>query len=136
MEIPKKTGLPRVGLFVCFSGSSNAGTLTGLAALEVTRRLGNETVSICSLPAVLNDVPRQSAMIRQIEKLMVIDGCHQACAKHLLAKKRIVPQAYLNLETDLHLNKLGPFTSLAFTDEEVKRVAEAIIGIIKDLNKD
>jgi hypothetical protein len=31
-------------------------------------------VGICSLPAILNDVPRQSAMMQRIEKLVVIDG--------------------------------------------------------------
>jgi len=31
-----------VGLFACFSGVSNTGSLTGMAALEVVRRLGNE----------------------------------------------------------------------------------------------
>jgi len=58
---------------------------------------------------------------------VVVDGCHNACARQLLAEVGIVPDVYLNLETDLHLTKQGPFSSLAFTDEEVQRVAEAII---------
>jgi hypothetical protein len=44
----------------------------------------------------------------------------------------IVPDVYLNLETDLHLSKQGPFSSLAFTDEEIKRVAEAIITACRE----
>jgi len=120
--------LPKVGLFACFSGGSNTGSLTGMAALEVVRRLGDEKVGVCSLPAILNEVPRQSAMIRQIEKLLVIDGCHNACARQLLADKGIVPDVYLNLETDLHLTKQGPFSSLAFTADEVNLVADAIIA--------
>lgn len=128
MEAQKKVTLPKVGLFACFSGGSNTGSLAGLAALEAVRRLGNETVGICSLPAVLNQVPRQSALVKQIENLMVIDGCRNACARHLLAEKGIEPDVYLNLETDLDLTKQGPFSSLAFTDDEVKRVADAIIA--------
>jgi len=128
MEAQKKMTLPKVGLFACFSGGSNTGSLTGMAALEAVRRLGNETVGICSLPAVLNQVPRQSALVKQMENLMVIDGCRNACARHLLAEKGIVSDVYLNLETDLHLTKQGPFSSLAFTDDEVKRVADAIIA--------
>jgi len=120
--------LPKVGLFACFSGGSNTGSLTGMAALEVVTRLGDEKVGVCSLPAILNEVPRQSAMIRQIEKLLVIDGCHNACARQLLADKGIVPDVYLNLETDLHLTKQGPFSSLAFTADEVNLVADAIIA--------
>ena len=61
--------LPRVGLFACFSGGSNSGSLAGMAALEVVRRLGSETVGICSLPAVLNQVPRQSALVSKKERI-------------------------------------------------------------------
>jgi len=120
--------LPKVGLFACFSGGSNTGSLTGMAALEVVRRLGNETVGICSLPAVLNQVPRQSTLVRKIEKIVVIDGCHNECARQLLAHKGIVPDVYLNLEEKLNLTKQGPFSSLAFTDDEVNLVADAIIA--------
>jgi len=130
MEGQKKAGLPKVGLFACFSGGSNTGSLTGMAALEVVKRLGRETVGICSLPAILNDVPRQSAMIESMEKLVVIDGCHNACAKELLTKKGIVPDAYLNL-ADLHLIKQGPFSSLAFTEDEVKLVADALVSTVE-----
>jgi uncharacterized metal-binding protein len=126
----KKMAIPKVGLFACFSGGSNSGSLTGMAALEVVRRLGNQTVGICSLPAILNQVPRQSALIKQMEHLMVIDGCHNACAKLLLADKGIVPDVYLNLEENLHQTKQGPFSSLAFTDDEVKRVADAIVALV------
>jgi uncharacterized metal-binding protein len=123
--------IPKVGLFVCFSGASNTGTLTGMAALEVVRRLGNETVGICSLPAVLNRVARQSGLVKQIEKLMVIDGCHNACARQLLAEKGIKPDLYLNLETDLNITKIGPFSSLTFNNDEVNQIAQVIAEKIK-----
>jgi len=126
----EKATLPQVGLFACFSGGSNTGSLTGLAALEVVRRLGGERVGICSLPAVLNQVPRQSALVRKIEKIVVIDGCHNACARQLLAEKGITPDVYLNLETDLRLSKLGPFSSLEFTDEELSRVVDAVLAAV------
>jgi uncharacterized metal-binding protein len=125
--------LPKVGLVACFSGGSNTGSLSGMAALEVVKRLGGEMVGICSLPAILNDVPRQSAMMQRIEKLVVIDGCHNGCARKLLASRGIVSDVYLNLEEDLHLTKQGPFTSLAFTDDEVTLVADAIAAAVKRL---
>ncbi len=128
----KEIPLPKVGLFTCFSGGSNTGTLTGMVALEVVRRLGKEAIGICSLPAVLNEVPRQSVLVQQLAGLIVIDGCHQECVKRLLLEKGINPDVYLNLEKDLHLTKQGPFTSLEFTAEQVQRVAEAIIGIISE----
>lgn len=133
MATKQVPGLPSVGLFACFSGGSNTGSLTGMAALEVVRRLGNETVGICSLPATLNQVPRQSALVQRIEKLIVIDGCHNGCARQLLAQVGIAPSVYLNLETDLHISKQGPFTSLAFTDEEVNRVADGLVAAIQEM---
>lgn len=128
----KKIPLPKVGLFTCFSGGSNTGTLTGLAALEVVRRLGKEAIGICSLPAVLNEVPRQSTLVQQLAGLIVVDGCHQECARHLLLEKGIKPDVYLNLEKDLQLAKQGPFTSLEYTAEQVQWVTEFLIGIISE----
>jgi len=130
MDLQKK-GIPRIGLFACFSGGSNTGSLTGLAALEVVKALGSETVGICSLPAILNSVPRQSALMEHIEKRVIVDGCHQSCAKRLLAEKGIVADVYINLETDLQMTKHGPFTSLEFTQEEVRQVADAIMKAIR-----
>lgn len=133
MNKQNKMALPKVGLFACFSGGSNTGTLAGTAALEVVRRLGSETVGICSLPAILNQVPRQSALVDRLEKLIVMDGCHNECARQLLAEKGITPDIYLNLEADLGLRKQGPFTSLDFTDEQVEQVADAIVAAVRKM---
>ena len=127
----QKTKLPKVGLFACFSGASNTGSLTGMAALEVVRRLGSDAVGICSLPATLSEVPRQSALVRKIEKIVVIDGCHNQCAYKLLAGVGIKPDVYLNLEADLRIVKNGPFTSLEFTDQGVQTAADALIAAIE-----
>ncbi|MCR4408276.1 MAG: putative zinc-binding protein [Anaerolineae bacterium] len=135
MVTKEKDPLPKVGLLACFSGGSNTGSLTGLAALEVVRQLGRDVVGICSLPALLNQVPRQSALVRKIEKIIVIDGCHNECTRQLLAGMGIVPDVYLNLETDLHLSKQGPFTSLGFTEGQLNRVIDAILAAVeKTLN--
>ncbi|MGB9723974.1 MAG: putative zinc-binding protein [Chloroflexia bacterium] len=127
----KNAGLPPVGLFACFSGGSNSGSLAGLAALEAVRVLGSDRVGICSLPAILNQVPRQSALVHKIGRIVVVDGCHNACARQLLAGVGIQPDAYLNLEEDLGIAKKGPFTSLDFTDQEVRAVAEALIALLE-----
>jgi len=127
----EKATLPQVGLFACFSGGSNTGSLTGLAALEVVRRLGGERVGICSLPALLNQVPRQSALVKKIGKIVVIDGCHNACARQLLAGVGIEPDGYLNLEEHLGIAKSGPFTSLEFTEQQVQAVADALVTAIE-----
>ncbi|MGQ9494184.1 MAG: putative zinc-binding protein [Anaerolineae bacterium] len=131
MNVQKK--LPKVGLFACFSGGSNTGSLAGMAALEVVRRLGSEVAGICSMPAILNEVPRQSAMVKKIKTIVIIDGCHQQCAKQLLEQMGIRPAIYLNIENDLGIQKLGPFTSLSFTEEQVKTVADALVATIESI---
>ena len=123
--------LPRVGLVGCFSGGSNTGSLTEMAALEAVRRLGDGVVGILSLPALLNKVPRQSSLVKKIERVIVVDGCHNRCAIQLVQGVGIRPVGYVNLERDLGLRKSGPFTSLEFTGQEVNRVAEAIIAAIR-----
>jgi uncharacterized metal-binding protein len=129
----EKMTLPCVGLFACFSGGSNTGSLAGMAALEVVKRLGSDVVGVCSLPAILNEVPRQSALVKKIETIVVIDGCHQQCARDLLEMVGIRPAVYLNIEKDLGIQKLGPFTSLSFTEEQVKAVADALVTAIKSI---
>lgn len=124
---------PKVGLFACFSGASNTGSLTGMAALEAVKSLGSATVGVCSLPAVLNQVARQTDLIAKIGKIIVIDGCHQNCAKNLLAQKGFVPDIYLNLEADLQIIKQGPFTSLDFSSEELEKVVQAITAAVQKL---
>jgi len=131
MGAQKQVTLPQVGLFACFSGGSNTGSLTGMAALEVVRRLGSDVVGICSLPAILSEVPRQSALVKKIGKIIIVDGCHNACARQLLAGIGIEPAFYLNLEEDLGIAKNGPFTSLEFTDQEVQTVANALVTLIE-----
>jgi len=129
----QKTALPKVGLFACFSGGSNTGSLAGMAALEVVKRLGSDVIGICSLPAVLNNVPRQSAMVKKIEAIVVLDGCHQQCARQLLDKVGIKPALYLNIETDLGIQKSGPFTSLSFSEEQVRAVTDALATAINSI---
>lgn len=129
----EKVNLPQVGLFACFSGGSNTGSLTGVAALEVVRRLGREQVGICSLPAILNKVARQAAVVKKIGKIVVMDGCHNACALQLLSGMGIAPNIYLNLEEHLGIAKSGPFTSLEFTDQDVQAVADALIAAIETM---
>jgi uncharacterized metal-binding protein len=102
-----------------------------MAALEAIRRLGSDVVGICSLPALLNKVPRQSSLVKKIERVIVVDGCHNRCAIQLVQGVGIRPVGYVNLERDLGLRKLGPFTSLEFTGQEVNRVAEAIVAAIR-----
>jgi len=118
---------PGNGLVVCNSGASNNGHLTGLAALEVVKRLGSEKVGICSLPALANKVPRQAALVKKIEHLIVIDGCPNECSRRILNALGIRYDKYLNLDYDLGIKKTGPFSTMNYSEEDAEKVTSAII---------
>jgi uncharacterized metal-binding protein len=66
------------------------------------------------------------ATIKNLKHLMVVDGCRNACAKKVAEKLSLSRELYLNLEDDLHIAKLGPFTTLQVSVEDVQKVKEAI----------
>ncbi len=123
--------LPRMGLVVCNSGGSNAGHLTGLAAIRVIGEFGDR-VGVCSLPALANNVPRQAALTKGIKHLIVVDGCHNRCASKILSQLGISYGSYINLE-DLGIRKLGPFTTLEYSEEELEKVYQALASKVREL---
>ena len=123
---------PKIGLVVCNSGASNTGHLTGLAALEVIKRLGSEKVGICSLPALANNIPRQTMLVKKIEHLIVIDGCRNECSRKILNTLGIKYDKYLNIEHDLGIKKLGPFSTMNYSEDDVEKVSSAIIKKIQE----
>jgi uncharacterized metal-binding protein len=124
---------PKIGLVACNSGASNTGHLAGLAALEVVKKFGSEKVGICSLPALANNIPRQTMLVKKIQHLIVIDGCRNECTRKILNTLGIKYEKYLNLEYDLQINKLGPFTTLEYSEEDVEKVSSAIIKKIQEM---
>ncbi|MEM3659459.1 MAG: putative zinc-binding protein [Thermoproteota archaeon] len=123
---------PEIGLVVCNSGASNTGQLTGLAALEVVRKLGSDRVGICSLPALANKISRQVMLARKIGCLIVVDGCRNECSRKILDALGIKYDKYLNLEYDLGIKKLGPFTTMNYSEDDVEKVSSAIVQKIRE----
>jgi len=120
--------IPKIGLLVCNSGASNTGTLTGIAAMEIIKEF--EDIGIFSLPALVNKAKRQLSLIKKTQRIVIVDGCKNLCAKKIAEKLGISYRFYLNLEHDLKIKKLGPFTSLQYSNEEINKVKTAIEEII------
>ena len=125
--------MPRIGLLACNSGASNTGSLTGVAALEIVKEF--DDVGILSLPSLANNVPRQVAITRRLQHIIVIDGCKNACAKKVMEKLNIKYDAYLNIEKDIGIKKIGPFSSLQYSQDDVERVKNEIKKLIEQINK-
>jgi len=55
---------------------------------------------------LVNKIPRQSMIIKKIERLIIVDGCHSKCAKKILDSLGIKYAGYLNLEYVLKIKNL------------------------------
>jgi len=126
--------IPKIGLLVCGSNASNTGAITARVAMEIIRE--NKNIGILSLPALANKIPRQMALAKKIERLVVIDGCHNECAKKILDRLGIKYNAYINLENDLGIKKIGPFSTLLLSEEKIQRVKNAVEEILEGENAD
>ena len=123
--------IPKIGLIICNSGASNSGHLTGLVAFEIIKKFGEERVGICSLPALVNNIPRQTQLIKKISHIVVIDGCRNECSKKILDRIGIGYERYINLENDFGYKKSGPFTTFEYSENDVKKISSNVIKIIK-----
>ena len=119
-----------IGIIACASNASNTGSLTSRVALELAKMLG-EKVGICSLPAIATNVPRQTNLVKSIPILVVIDGCHNECAKKILDNVKINPSIYINLEYDLDFKKEGPFSTFNYKGDHVKSIVGYVLSKIK-----
>jgi len=99
--------IPRVGLVICNSWSSNSGYITGLAATRLLTEFGDD-VGICSSPAIANKV---SKILDQLD---------------------IHYDEHINLE-NLGIRKLGPFTALKYDREDLEKVYRALTSRVKNL---
>ena len=103
----------KIGIVACASQASNTGSITAKAALELAQAFGDQA-GICSLPAIATDVPRQTFVVKSLPTLLVIDGCHNECAKKILAQAGLSPSLYVNLDTIWALKRRALSAHLAF----------------------
>ena len=123
--------LPETCIIACNSLASNTGTIVGISVLRVYKMF-QDKIGICSLPALVNEVPRQTLLVRKrIKHIIAIDECRQQCVKNILKRLKIKPDIYINVEKDLGIKKKGPFTSLDYTNEEVNKVVSSLLRKIK-----
>jgi uncharacterized metal-binding protein len=118
-----------IGIIACASNGSNTGSLTNKVSLELAKIFGNKS-GICSLPAIATNVPRQTNLVKSIPTLIVIDGCHNECAKKILERNGIKPLVYVNLEYDLGFKKKGPFTTFEYEEDSIEKIVSYILSKI------
>ena len=110
---------------------SSAGELTGVAALEVVKRLGPEEVGLGCVAALAAGVPKHFKTMQSLERVIAIDGCLNSCVKRVARQSNAKIDGYLNLAKDLEIEKIGPFKPLAFSQEDLEKTVEAIIAKVQ-----
>lgn len=101
METTCKCGGGNTMLLAC-SGGSNVGQLSNQAAVELTCEGKGKMFCLAGIGAHLSGFV-QSA--KDVENLVVIDGCEVGCAKAMLAHLDIPIARYVVLTTDLGMKK-------------------------------
>ncbi len=127
------TGKPRVGVLYCGGAMSSVGELTNAAAFEAMKRLGTEEVGMACVSALAAGVPKHFRTLQSLEKVLVIDGCPNACVRRIVEKTGAKMDGYINLGKDLGIEKIGPFKPLSYSQEDLERAVEAIIAKIQDM---
>jgi len=126
---------PRVGIFYCGGAMSSVGELTGVAAFEVMKRLGPQEVGMGCVSALAAGVPKHFRTMQSLEKVVAIDGCPNSCVRKIVEQTGARMDGYINLGKDLKIKKIGPFKPLAYSQEDLERVVEAIVAKVQELKE-
>ncbi len=124
---------PRVGIFYCGGAMSSVGELTSVAAFEVLKRLGPQAVGMGCVSALAAGIPKHFGTMQSLEKVLVIDGCPNACVHKIVERTGTKMDGYINFGKDLKIKKIGPFKPLDYSQEELERAVEAIIAKIHEM---
>ncbi len=106
-------------MILACSGGSNVGQLSNQAAVELTQEGFGKMFCLAGIGGHLTGFI-QSA--KDVAKMVVIDGCSQACAKKTLEHADIPMGSYLVL-TDLGIEKNKDFN---LKREEIEKVKAAV----------
>lgn len=123
---------PRVGILYCGGAMSSAGELTAIASFEVLKRLGPQEVGMGCVSALAAGIPKHFKTMQGIEKVLVIDGCPNSCARKVVEKAGSKMDAYLNLGKDLGIKKIGPFKPMEFSPEDFEKAVQAIMDKVRE----
>jgi uncharacterized metal-binding protein len=110
---------------------SSAGELTGVAAFEVLKRLGPGEVGMGCVSALAAGVPKHFRTMQGLDRVVVVDGCPNACVRTIAERTGAKIDAYINLGRHLKIKKIGPFKPLAYSQEDLERAVAAILNAVQ-----
>lgn len=114
----------KVMILTC-SGGSNVGQLSNQAAIELTQEGFGKMFCLAGIGGRLNSFI-QSA--KDVQEMVVIDGCHLGCAKATLEEAEVPLRGYLVL-TDLGIEKNKNFN---LKRDQLEKVKTAVRELYKN----
>jgi uncharacterized metal-binding protein len=108
-------------VLVTCSGISNTGKLTTQAALALMQQWPGryQWTHVKKSAASLEDE------VRDADRVVVIDGCHDCCATKKLAGTTVFPHGHI-VATDLGVEKNG---MAEVQDDEIEKLVRAVIDV-------
>jgi len=123
-------------IILACDGAASVGQVGQEVAVKLTREV--EGARMCCIAAIAAESKPHVGIAERARKLIVINGCQNECAKKIAENLGILGisyDAYLNLEYDLGIEKMGSFTTLQYSHDDVERVNESIRNMLRQLRK-
>ena len=123
-------------IILACDGAASVGQVGQEVAVKLTREV--EGARMCCITAIAAESKPHVGIAERARKLIVINGCQNECAKKIAENLGILGisyDAYLNLEYDLGIEKIGSFTTLQYSHDDVERVNESIRNMLRQLRK-
>lgn len=111
-------------MILACSGGSNVGQLSNQAAVELTKEGFGSMYCLAGIGAAISGFV-QSA--KDVDEMVVIDGCPIGCARGVLKQKGVPEKNYLVI-TDLGFEKAKKFDLDRLDIEKVKDAIRKMIG--------
>lgn len=117
---------PKPIVYAC-SGCSDAGEIADQTARQLTR---NGVAEMSCVVGIGGRVKPLMQKCERAERILVIDGCPLACARHTLEKAGFTDFEYLNL-ADIGLRK----NACPVTSESISQAVEAATKVLSETER-
>lgn len=107
-------------MILACSGGSNVGQLSNRAAVELTQEGFGKMFCLAGIAGHLSGFVRSA---KDVENMVVIDGCEVGCAKAILNHMEIPMKKYMVITDEMGIEKNKTFD---LKQEEIDRVMAAI----------
>ena len=131
-------GTEKAVIYPCFGGSSSAGMITALAAIEAVKEVGLDKASIGCLAILPTYGEGMQPQMDKVAKVITVDGCPMGCAMKTLmdAGLKTTRKILLTRDAGIDNKPLEPQTegqkdlTQHISEEDIKKAKDVIIRAV------